>query len=210
MSSPKTPPCQKTAATATTSSAFNIFRGFSRKQKKIVNVSVIGGEGVGKSGWVLKPHFPKRKNCPLQPLLSGFWPGGSSETTARAWAAPTPTPWAWITPPCRYDPAQPPQPHCLCLGRGLGQPRHLHGLGAHDVWAAGHGEWCVVTTYVSPVFRWSPGLTWYSSCTAWRTWPATTQPTSPTSTSPAGTSTERWGLATFGNLPWPWAVFSGM
>ena len=50
MSSPKTPPCQKTAATATTSSAFNIFRGFSRKQKKIVNVSVIGGEGVGKSG----------------------------------------------------------------------------------------------------------------------------------------------------------------
>ena len=45
MSSPKTPPCQKTAT-----SAFNIFRGFSRKQKKVVNVSVIGGEGVGKCG----------------------------------------------------------------------------------------------------------------------------------------------------------------
>ena len=45
MSSPKTPPGQKTA-----SSPFNIFRGFSRKQKKIVNVSVIGGKEVGKSG----------------------------------------------------------------------------------------------------------------------------------------------------------------
>ena len=64
MSSPKTPPCQKTAT-----SAFNIFRGFSRKQKKVVNVSVIGGEGVGKSGWVLiNPHL----NLPQPNLFAAF------------------------------------------------------------------------------------------------------------------------------------------
>ena len=34
-------------------SPFNIFKGFSRKQKKTVNVAVIGGKDVGKSGRVL-------------------------------------------------------------------------------------------------------------------------------------------------------------
>ena len=48
MSSPKTPPnSQKPSLTS-------IFRNFSRKQKKIVNVSVVGADGVGKSAFVVR------------------------------------------------------------------------------------------------------------------------------------------------------------
>ena len=53
MSSPKTPPSQKNA------NPFNIFRGFSRKQKKTVNVSVIGGKDVGKSGWLVCDFYAR-------------------------------------------------------------------------------------------------------------------------------------------------------
>ena len=43
---------------------FNIFKGFSRKQKKTVNVAVIGGKDVGKSGRVL--HLLLFEPLPIQ------------------------------------------------------------------------------------------------------------------------------------------------
>ena len=46
MSSPKTPPGQNQK----NQNPFNIFRGLTRKQKKVVNVAVLGGRNVGKSG----------------------------------------------------------------------------------------------------------------------------------------------------------------
>ena len=41
-SSPKTPPAK--------SSPFSFLRSFSKKQKKVLNLAIVGGKAVGKSG----------------------------------------------------------------------------------------------------------------------------------------------------------------
>ena len=48
-------------STASKSTPLSFFRSFSRKQKKIVNLAVIGGRGVGKSGEFVRTKIEKQQ-----------------------------------------------------------------------------------------------------------------------------------------------------
>jgi GTPase SAR1 family protein len=68
-SSPKTPPAK--------ASPFSFLRNFSRKQKKVLNLSVVGGVGVGKSAFVVR-YLTRRFIGDYSSSISNTYPHSAS------------------------------------------------------------------------------------------------------------------------------------